>query len=97
MDWDPRAARWVVMTAAGYPGPYRKGDVIEGLPRHDEGLSDDGQAVPRRHAGNQGGSYVTYGGQVLCATALGGTVASRRKSAYNLVKLAMRWDGAYYR
>ena len=30
VDWDPRAALGVVMTAAGYPGPYRKGDVIEG-------------------------------------------------------------------
>jgi len=29
-DWDSRPALGVVMAAAGYPGPYRKGDAIEG-------------------------------------------------------------------
>jgi phosphoribosylamine--glycine ligase len=33
---------------------------------------------------------------VLCATALGGTVAEAQNLAYNLVK-RVRWDGAYYR
>jgi phosphoribosylamine--glycine ligase len=47
-DWDSRPALGVVMTAAGYPGAYRKGDVIEGLPRRDEELGDDREAVPRR-------------------------------------------------
>ncbi len=30
--WDPRASLGVVMAAGGYPGDYRKGDVIDGLP-----------------------------------------------------------------
>ena len=96
VDWDPRAALGVVMTAAGYPGPYRKGDVIEGLPRHDEELGDDGKLF---HAGTletKEGHIVTHGGRVLCATALGGTVAEAQNLAYNLVK-RVRWDGAYYR
>jgi len=95
-DWDPRPALGVVMTAAGYPGAYRKGDVIEGLPRHDEELGGD---VKLFHAGTQeaqDGRIVTHGGRVLCATALGGTVAEAQSLAYNLVK-RVRWEGAYYR
>src|SRR3977135_1944431 len=30
--WDPRAALGVVMAAGGYPGDYKKGDIIRGLP-----------------------------------------------------------------
>jgi phosphoribosylamine--glycine ligase len=32
VEWDQRAALGVVLAAGGYPGSYRKGDVIEGLP-----------------------------------------------------------------
>ncbi len=31
-DWDPQAALGVVLAADGYPGDYRKGDIIHGLP-----------------------------------------------------------------
>ena len=96
VDWDPRPALGVVMTAAGYPGAYRKSDVIEGLPRHDEERGGD---VKLFHAGTletKEGHIVTHGGRVLCATALGGTVAEAQSLAYNLVK-RVYWDGVYYR
>ena len=95
-DWDSRPALGVVMTAAGYPGRYRQGDVIEGLPARDEPWGDD---VKLFHAGTvetQDGQVVTHGGRVLCATALGNTVAEARNRAYNLVKCVC-WDGVYYR
>jgi phosphoribosylamine--glycine ligase len=95
-DWDPRAALGVVMTAGGYPGRYRQGDVIAGLPAHDEELGND---VKLFHAGTQeakDGHIVTHGGRVLCATALGSTVAEAQNLAYNLVK-RVRWDGVHYR
>lgn len=31
-EWDERASLGVVMAAGGYPGDYRTGDVIHGLP-----------------------------------------------------------------
>jgi len=96
VDWDPRPALGVVMTASGYPGRYRQGDVIEGLPAHDEELGDE---VKLFHAGTaeaKDGHIVTHGGRVLCATALGGTVAEAQNRAYNLAK-RVHWDGAYYR
>jgi phosphoribosylamine--glycine ligase len=96
VDWDPRPALGVVMTAGGYPGRYRQGDVIEGLPPHDEELGDE---VKLFHAGTaeiKDGHIVTHGGRVLCATALGGTVAEAQNLAYNLAK-RVHWEGAYYR
>ncbi|MFZ4790435.1 MAG: phosphoribosylamine--glycine ligase [Candidatus Competibacteraceae bacterium] len=94
--WDPRPALGVVMTAAGYPGRYRQGDVISGLPAHNEELGDD---VKLFHAGTQeakNGQVVTHGGRVFCATALGATVAGAQSRAYDLVK-RVHWDGGYYR
>ncbi|MBK8183865.1 MAG: phosphoribosylamine--glycine ligase [Candidatus Competibacteraceae bacterium] len=94
-DWDSRPALGVVMAAAGYPGAYRKGDVISGLPRDDEPDAD----AKLFHAGTaqaQGGEVVTHGGRVLCATALGGTVAEAQSRAYRLAK-RVHWDGAFYR
>ena len=96
IDWDSRPALGVVMTAAGYPGRYRQGDVISGLPAHDEELGDD---IKIFHAGTteaKDGPIVTHGGRVLCVTALGATVAEAQSLAYNSVK-RIHWDGAYYR
>ena len=95
-DWDSRPALGVVMTAGGYPGRYRQGDVISGLPPHDEELGDE---VKLFHAGtleNKDGHLVTHGGRVLCATALGATVLEAQSAAYNLAK-RVHWEGAYYR
>ncbi len=95
-DWDPRSALGVVMAAAGYPGHYRQGDVIDGLPMHGAAPDD---TVKLFHAGTMStkdGHSVTHGGRVLCATALGNTVAEAQSLAYNLVK-QVRWEGVYYR
>ena len=94
-EWDPRPALGVVMTAAGYPGRYRQGDVISGLPTAQEESGD----VKLFHAGTEetkDGQVVTHGGRVLCATALGATVAEAQNLAYNLAK-RVHWEGAYYR
>jgi phosphoribosylamine--glycine ligase len=91
-EWDPRAALGVVMAAGGYPGSYAKGDVIAGLPAHDE---PDCKVF---HAGTllKDGQVVTSGGRVLCVTALGDTVGAAQRRAYQLVR-EIRWAGAQYR
>ena len=94
-DWDSRPALGVVMAAAGYPGAYRKGDAISGLPRGNEPDTD----AKLFHAGTAltpGGEVLTHGGRVLCATALGGTVAEAQSRAYRLAQ-QVRWNGAFYR
>ncbi len=90
-DWDPRPSLGVVMAAGGYPASYAKGAVIRGLPEE----TADGKVF---HAGTaeHDGDVVTSGGRVLCACALGDTVAAAQAAAYALVE-QIRWDQAYYR
>src|SRR5690554_1189423 len=91
-QWDPRPSLGVVLAAGGYPGDYRKGDVISGLA---QATSPDGKVF---HAGTalRDGQVVTQGGRVLCATALGGNVQAAQQDAYALAK-AIHWDGCFYR
>jgi phosphoribosylamine--glycine ligase len=91
-DWDPRASLGVVLAAGGYPGDYPKGDVISGLPD-----SDDATAKVF-HAGTalRDGQVVTSGGRVLCATALGDSVAEAQRRAYELAD-HIDWQGLYRR
>jgi phosphoribosylamine--glycine ligase len=92
IDWDPRVALGVVMAAGGYPGKYRRGDVIEGLPERPA------EHAKVFHAGTtrQNADIVTSGGRVLCAVALGDTVSEAQSRAYELVG-QIHWPDAYYR
>lgn len=66
---DERACAAVMLTAGGYPGSYRKGDVISGL----EAVTD----AKTFHAGtrlNEAGEVVTAGGRVLAVSAYGSDI-----------------------
>jgi len=91
-DWDARPALGVVIAAGGYPGAYRKGDIIEGLPQQES------TEVKVFHAGTAlaDGQVVTNGGRVLCVTALGDTVASAQRNAYQLAA-QIDWRDGFYR
>src|SRR5690554_5920861 len=91
-QWDPRPSLGVVLAAGGYPGDYRKGDVISGLA---QATSPDGKVF---HAGTtlRDGQVVTQGGRALCATALGDSVQAAQQGAYALAG-AIHWVGCFYR
>jgi phosphoribosylamine--glycine ligase len=91
-QWDDSASLGVVLAAGGYPSDYRKGDAISGLPEQEQ------QGLKVFHAGtrDQGGQTVTAGGRVLCATALGDTVAQAQGRAYELAR-QIHWEGVFYR
>ncbi|NOX09962.1 MAG: phosphoribosylamine--glycine ligase [Gammaproteobacteria bacterium] len=98
-QWDARVSLGVVLAAGGYPGDYRKGDVIHGLPES----GDRPPVCPPGdckvfHAGTAShqGEVVTNGGRVLCVCALGESVADAQVTAYQLVE-QVQWDGVYYR
>ena len=80
------------MAAGGYPGSYRKGDVIKGLPPSDD------MECKVFHAGTvlDGDEVKTGGGRVLCVCALGDSVASARQRAYACVR-RIHWPDVYYR
>ncbi|WP_168016259.1 phosphoribosylamine--glycine ligase [Halomonas salinarum] len=93
IEWDPRIAVGVVLAAGGYPGSYRKGDVIDGI----EAAEDTGCRV--FHAGtalDDQGRVATSGGRVLCVTALGDTVAIAQALAYEGVS-SIDWTDMSYR
>lgn len=91
-EWDERPALGVVLAAGGYPDDYAKGNVITGLPSTE---STDSKIF---HAGTQqvGGNTVTAGGRVLCACALGDSVADAQQKAYALCR-QIDWQDVYYR
>lgn len=81
--WDPRPTVGVVLAAGGYPGDYAKGDVIEGL---DEAAALDGKVFHAGTALDTANRIVTAGGRVLCATAIGASVADAQQQAYRLAE-----------
>lgn len=94
LRWHPHAAVCVVMASAGYPGDYRRGDVIEGLPAV-AGLAN----VCVFHAGTKRdgmGRLVTDGGRVLGVTAWDDDLAAATARAYRAVA-HVQFAGAQYR
>jgi phosphoribosylamine--glycine ligase len=91
-EWDPRPSLGVVMAAENYPGTPRTGDVIAGLG------TDPGPGAKVFHAGTalRNGQVVTTGGRVLCACALGDSVADAQRRAYAAAD-NIHWDGCFYR
>ena len=90
--WDERPALGVVLAAGGYPGDYRTGDVIHGLPLEEV---PDGKVF---HAGTrlENDEVQTNGGRVLCVTALGADVAAAQQRAYELTT-HISWEGSFCR
>ncbi|MEX5413466.1 phosphoribosylamine--glycine ligase [Atlantibacter hermannii] len=92
-QWDARPSLGVVMAAGGYPGDYRTGDEIHGLPLEEVA---DGKVF---HAGTKladDDRVLTNGGRVLCVTALGDSVAQAQQRACALMK-DIHWDGSFSR
>ena len=91
-QWDSRSCLGVVLAAGGYPGSYARGAEISGLD------GDPGESRKVFHAGTsrKNGAIVTNGGRVLCATALGESIAAARTAAYELVR-SIDWEGVQFR
>ncbi|MCS2151021.1 phosphoribosylamine--glycine ligase [Scandinavium goeteborgense] len=91
--WDPRASLGVVMAAGGYPGNYRNGDEIHGLPLEEV---EGGKVFQAGTQLSNDDRVLTNGGRVLCVTALGETVADAQKRAYQLMQ-DIHWEGCFSR
>ncbi len=93
LRWYPDPALTVVMAAKGYPGPYERGSVIEGL---DAAGAVEGVEI--FHAGTvaDGGRILANGGRVLNVSAIGKTVGEAQKRAYEAVS-HIRWPEGFCR
>ena len=92
-EWDTRPSLGVVLAAGGYPNSYTKGASISGL---DEDQSSDDLKIFHAGTKTNNDQIVTNGGRVLCAVALGDTIADAQAKAYELVD-QISWDKMYYR
>lgn len=91
-QWDPRPSLGVVIASGGYPADYSAGHEIKGL---DAAAQLEGKVF---HAGSslKEGKIINTGGRVLCATALGNSVAEAQANAYKLTE-KISWEGSFYR
>jgi phosphoribosylamine---glycine ligase len=91
VKWKDKAAVCVIMSSAGYPGPYKKGEVISGLDQvvHSTMIFHAGTTV-------KDGELITNGGRVLGITAMGETLKEARELAYQSVE-KVSFNGAHYR
>lgn len=94
MEWSDDVAAVVVVAANGYPGAYKKGEVITGIE-----AANLKQGVKMIHAGttmNGDGEVVSAGGRVLGVVGTGNSVKEATAAAYAGVD-AIVWPGGFVR
>ena len=93
VNWADDHAITIVMAANGYPGPYQKGSVINGL----DALPEDSKNMVF-HAGTteKDGAITATGGRVLAVTACSDTLTEARERAYAITK-SIDWPAGFYR
>lgn len=94
-EWDPRVAVGVVLAAANYPNPPKKGATIKGLPEDTEDCKVF-HAGALMVEGDSGYLVVVNGGRVLCVTALGDGFVDAQRRAYQRVA-DIHFDGMQFR
>ena len=90
IEWDERKSLGVVIAAEGYPFEYEKNKEIKNIPFEEEDLKVF-------HAGTElsDKGLKSNGGRVLCVTALGSSVQSAQKKAYNAASKITYKDSFY--
>ena len=91
ISWNEKYAVCVVLASNGYPESYQKNEEISGF----DSILDESHVF---HAGttNSDGKIFSNGGRVLGVTALGDTLESAIKNAYNAVD-KISWPSKYCR
>jgi phosphoribosylamine--glycine ligase len=92
LEWDDRMALCVVVSSDGYPGSFKKGQVIRGL----DAVEAAGATVFHAGTAEKDGKIVNSGGRVLGVTALGSTVSESQAVVYKALE-KLDWPGGFYR
>lgn len=90
--WKNQAAVCVVVAAGGYPGTYRKGDIIEGI----ENAERLGVLVFHAGTARVNGQVAVNGGRVLAVTAIAADVSAAVRKVYGALP-EIRFEGMHYR
>lgn len=78
IKWEDKSSMGFVMASKGYPGPYEKGYVIEGL---EDALSDPDVRIYHMGTAVKDGKTVTSGGRVLMVIGSGDTLKAAHEKA----------------
>ncbi len=95
IEWENKSACCIVVASGGYPGAYKKGEIIHGI---EEAENDKDIVV--FHAGtiNCNNEFYTNGGRVLGITATGKTLDEALNKAYSVIgKKGIYFNGMQYR
>lgn len=92
VEWSRETAVCVVMASGGYPGSYRRGVMIRGLPPSTSATS----MVFHAGTSRQGNEIVTAGGRVLGIVGRGPTLSDAQHEAYRIVN-AISFEGCHFR
>jgi len=93
IEWNNDPAVCVVLSSSGYPGQYRKGDVITGI---DEANKMEGVQIFHAGTAFKEDQVVTAGGRVLGVTAIGRDIATAKSRAYEAAG-KIHYNGVHYR
>ena len=93
VEWNKNYALTIVMASEGYPGSYKKDQLITGI---DSAEKNPNTTIFYAGTKKSGNSIMTNGGRVLSVTCFGKTVKEANLNAINAIKL-IKWDNSYYR
>ncbi len=93
LAWHSGAAVCVVMASGGYPGNYKKGIPINGLPKGQEA---GGCLIFHSGTARRNRQFVTAGGRVLGIVARDRDLDAALDKVYKLIR-QIKFDGAHYR
>jgi phosphoribosylamine---glycine ligase len=93
IEWDERASVTVVLASGGYPDKYETGKPILGL---EDAANLEGVQIFHAGTNRVNGRIVTAGGRVLAVTALGSTIETARKQAYEAIS-RIHFEGCHFR
>ena len=92
-EWDDRASLGVVMAAGGYPGDYRTGDVIHGLPLEEVADGKCSTPAPDWTITSRLSPAVV----ACCASLRWGIRWQRRKKRAYALMTDIHWDDCFCR
>ncbi|MCB9800253.1 MAG: phosphoribosylamine--glycine ligase [Candidatus Omnitrophica bacterium] len=95
LEWHDKACMAVVLASGGYPGHYKKGVPIHGLPAA-EAKRENAFVFHAGTTKNENGQIVTSGGRILVAAGLGDNLRGARENAYQLIE-KINCEGTFYR
>ncbi len=94
VKWSSQSSACVVLASAGYPGSYKTGVAIKGLPQVE--TNDELQVFHAGTSKSDAGNLQTSGGRVLGITAAASSLETALGNCYRAIE-KISWEGMQFR